>query len=80
MSKHRHLGHQTHGVNKPRCPSAHERIKIIPGILFTHKKGKRLTPTTWVALENTMLVKETRHRGHILCNVVHVECPNQATP
>ena len=29
-------------------------------------------------LENTMLVREASHEGHVLCDSVYMKCPEQA--
>lgn len=45
---------------------------------LTKKKKKRnevlIHATTWNKLENIML-KEARHKGHILYDTVYIKCP-----
>lgn len=47
------------------------------GILFDQKKKRNealIHATTWNKLENIML-KEARHKGHILYDTVYIKCP-----
>lgn len=45
-----------------------------------NRRGALIHTTIWMNPENTMLVKKARHKGHMLCNSIHMKHPEKADP
>lgn len=64
---------------QPKCPSTAEMLHKIQdidtnGLSFSHKKERG----TDICGNMGKLLNEDRHKNHILCDFIHLNCPEKA--